>query len=217
MTEIKLTKRYPQSRTEDIVDAYMRGWNNALDAVQNGKFHIAEQTEPQRGCDADCNEDCNECARESELWRAEQTEPQKCDDCVWSVCNYNKVDWERAEQTEPQTDCGDFADRLAYERGVKHAWEVAQKVFDSTVTFYEAKDVAKQIDKDINVRGKWETPPKFEHKGVITTCVSVPAFLLKDEPQLIKDCTTCKYHEAVSVVCGRCDRHHSKYEPQTEK
>ena len=47
MTEIKLKKRYPQSRTEDIVDAYMRGWNDALDAVQNGKFHIAEQTEPQ--------------------------------------------------------------------------------------------------------------------------------------------------------------------------
>lgn len=50
-------------------------------------------------------------------------------------------------KTEPQTDCGDFADRLAYERGVKHAWEVAQKVFGSTVTFYEAEDVAKQIDK----------------------------------------------------------------------
>ena len=48
---------------------------------------------------------------------------------------------------EPQADCGDFADRLAYERGVKHAWEVAQKVFDSTVTFYEAEDVAKQITK----------------------------------------------------------------------
>ena len=49
MTEIKLTKRYPQSRTEDIVDAYMRGWNDALDAVQNGKFHIAEHTEPKCG------------------------------------------------------------------------------------------------------------------------------------------------------------------------
>ena len=42
MTEIKLTKRYPNSRTEDIVDAYMRGWDDALDAVQNGKFHIAD-------------------------------------------------------------------------------------------------------------------------------------------------------------------------------
>ena len=35
---------------------------------------------------------------------------------------------------------------------------------------------------------KWETPPKFEHKGDITTCVSVPMFLIKDalvedEPQ----------------------------------
>ena len=58
---------------------------------------------------------------------------------------------------EPQADCGDFADRLAYERGVKHAWKVAQKVFDSTVTFYEAEDVAKQIDKDINVRSKDES------------------------------------------------------------
>ena len=47
MTEIKLTKRYPNSRIEDITDAYMRGWNDALDAVQNGKFHIADapQTE----------------------------------------------------------------------------------------------------------------------------------------------------------------------------
>ena len=63
----------------------------------------------------------------------------------------------KMEQVDkPQTDCGDFADRLAYERGVKHAWEVAQKVFDSTVTFYEAEDVAKQIDKDINVRSKDE-------------------------------------------------------------
>ena len=35
---------------------------------------------------------------------AEQTEPQTCDDCIWSVCNYNKVDWEQAEQTEPQFD-----------------------------------------------------------------------------------------------------------------
>ena len=48
MTEIKLTKRYPQSRAEDIVDAYMRGWNDALDAVQNGKFIINDdrKTEP---------------------------------------------------------------------------------------------------------------------------------------------------------------------------
>ena len=68
MTEIKLTKRYPNSRTEDITDAYMRGWNDALDAVQYGKFIIKddrktepsgykmkpiEQTEPQIRLDKD--------------------------------------------------------------------------------------------------------------------------------------------------------------------
>ena len=39
----------------------------------------------------------------------EQTEPQTCDDCIWSICNYNK-----AFENEPQTcsvngrpyDCG---------------------------------------------------------------------------------------------------------------
>ena len=40
-----------------------------------------------------------------------------------------------------------------------------------------------QVDKDINVRSKWETPPKFEHKGIITTCVGVPMALIEDEPQ----------------------------------
>ena len=48
MTEIKLTKRYPQSRTEDIVDAYMRGWNDALDAVQKGKFIISDEPQTER-------------------------------------------------------------------------------------------------------------------------------------------------------------------------
>lgn len=44
-------------------------------------------------------------------------------------------------KTEPQTDC---------------AWKIAQTVFDSTVTLYEAEDVAKRIDKDINVPNKSE-------------------------------------------------------------
>ena len=63
MTEIKLTKRYPQSRTEDIVDAYMRGWNDALDAVQNEKFIINDdrKTEPKtEKCDRP-QMDCENC------------------------------------------------------------------------------------------------------------------------------------------------------------
>ena len=76
-------------------------------------------------------------------------------------------------EDEPQTDYGDFADRLAYERGVKHAWEVAQKVFDSTVTFYEAEDVAKQIDKMAIGKRSDATADKYNLYGKTTT----------DEPQ----------------------------------
>ena len=83
MTEIKLTKRYPQSRTEDIVDAYMRGWNDALDAVQNGKFHIneAEQTEP-----------------------SDSEKPNNCDDCKWwfGYCHLEECEYEPKTQTETQ-------------------------------------------------------------------------------------------------------------------
>ena len=83
---------------------------------------------------------------------------------------------------EPQTDCGDFADRLAYERGVKHAWEVAQKVFDSTVTFYEAEDVAKQVDKDINVRSKDE--PQTNADQHVQHVESVEPTWTKEEHEL---------------------------------
>ena len=98
MTEIKLTKRYPNSRTEDITDAYMRGWNDALDAIQNGKFHIAdtpqtEQTEPKQGTDCTevepTTEDCSMVA-----------DNENCMDCVhfeqcttngWTDCHYMPI------------------------------------------------------------------------------------------------------------------------------
>lgn len=56
------------------------GWMFPIDSIEHGsliKFTDwrTEQTEPQRGCDADCTEDCTECAKETELWKAEQTEP----------------------------------------------------------------------------------------------------------------------------------------------
>ena len=44
-----------------------------------------------------------------------------------------------------------------------------------------------KIEPQINYK-KWETPPKFEHKGDITTCVSVPACLLEIEDELHIDC-----------------------------
>ena len=61
---------------------------------------------------------------------------------------------------------------------------------------------------------KWETPPKFEHKGIITTCVSVPLALIMDEP---KTCDTCKYadREWYEEPCNRCG-YMGRYEPQTD-
>ena len=62
-----------------------------------------------------------------------------------------------------------------------------------------------QVDKDINVRSKWETPPKFEHKGFTTTCVSVPMALANDDKCFdCNDFFTCD---------GQCDE--VEDEPQT--
>ena len=111
MTEIKLTKRYPNSRIEDITDAYMRGWNDALDAVQNGKFHIAEQTEPI--CE-NCkwaevewaDEPCENCCKNNSGFEPKHTEPTA-----------SKT--EMVEQTEPST-----------ERPYDNAWDMYVDEFD---------------------------------------------------------------------------------------
>ena len=101
----------------------------------------------------------------------------------------------RKFEDEPQTYCGDFADRLAYERGVKHAWEVAQKVFDSTVTFYEAEDVAKQIDKDINVRSKTEPATKTETQNSNLTF------------KTLEYCDICDHKGCGECVANALDEH----------
>ena len=67
---------------------------------------------------------------------------------------------------EPQKDCKKCKN---YDRCKNNRWKCC---------VYEPKEEPQ----------KWETPPKFEHKGDITTCVSVPVFLIKDalvedEPQ----------------------------------
>ena len=75
-------------RLDRIANAFER-IANALETANI--IEADRKTEPQRGCDADCNEDCTECARESELWRAEQTEP-------------TGYKMKPVEQTEPQTE-----------------------------------------------------------------------------------------------------------------
>lgn len=81
MVEIKLTKRYPQSRTEDIVDAYMRGWNDALDAVQNGKFIINDDRKTENS-----SEKPNNCEHITEDGVTCAKYPA-CDDCLDNPLN----------------------------------------------------------------------------------------------------------------------------------
>ena len=119
MTEIKLTKRYPNSRIEDITDAYMRGWNDALDAVQNGKFHIAEQTEPI--CE-NCkwaevewaDEPCENCCKNNSGFEPKQTDPSTeaitglpgpCIGCEKHICA--GCDFQKAKEAwrKSQADC----------------------------------------------------------------------------------------------------------------
>lgn len=97
MTEIKMTKRYPQSRTEDIVDAYMRGWNDALDAVQNSKFHIAEpQTNADQHIESVETMSCQECKR----WLYDDRWGWFCPLKGQDKCKYEP----KTEQTEEEND-----------------------------------------------------------------------------------------------------------------
>ena len=101
----------------------------------------------------------------------------------------------------------------AYERGVKHAWEVAQKVFNSTVTFYEAEDVAKQMtdcskcETYWNCQGQCDEIPQIEDDTPQTDWEKE-----KSEKSLCnscgKDCDTRK-RNLYMVECNR-------YEPQTD-
>lgn len=47
---------------------------------------------------------------------------------------------------------------------------------------------------------KWDAPPKFEHKGIITTCVSVPMALIED-----KRCAECRHWSYGKDICNLHD------------
>ena len=58
---------------ESLADRKTEPTSSKMEQVDKD-INVRSKTEPQRGCDADCNEDCIECAKETELWKAEQTE-----------------------------------------------------------------------------------------------------------------------------------------------
>ena len=46
-----------------------------------------------------------------------------------------------------------------------------------------AEAVVQKLRAEQTEPQKWETLPKFEHKGITTTCVGVAMALVEDEPQ----------------------------------
>lgn len=115
MTEIKLEKRYPHSRTEDITDAFMRGYQQGCeDGYKKKEFdrdgdcfgckyiglrYIEGATPRCEGC----------CRNYADGYVAEQTEPQTDEDCDY--CKMTHKYWyehcdicKRKPKDEPQTE-----------------------------------------------------------------------------------------------------------------
>ena len=142
MTEIKLTKRYPHSRTEDIVDAYMRGWNNALDAVQNGKFHIADTPQTETQTETQNSNLTFEKRTMRDCYNCKKFETE--DECI--ECHYEPKD-------EPKLE-GIW--NAGYKTGYDKGYKDAQKVKDSQGL---VNDLVKAFCED----GTW-----LERQGVYT-------------------------------------------------
>ena len=114
MTEIKLKKRYPQSRTEDITDAFMRGYEQGKkDGLKVGKQIVLgafetyitadRKTEPQTG--RVMLDGYKLIMSLNDWWYSsfgyEETEESKA---IKKVIDKVEKYVEQAEQTEPQTE-----------------------------------------------------------------------------------------------------------------
>lgn len=104
MTEIKLTKRYPQSRTEDITDAFMRGYEQGrTDGLKVGRQIIlavvesylteSKQTETTGRQNKRKTESDSEKPNNSTISKTEQVETMSCQECKHWDCLIN-ADWE---------------------------------------------------------------------------------------------------------------------------
>ena len=166
----------------DAIDYKHYQLHDKSEEFLNGVVYMAERIEEAPSIDI---VRCKECRyKDMELcamYKLVAAGVRRYDD----FCSYGERKDEPKTQTKTQNSNLTFEkDECAkeYEElGLKELKELieADRKTEPTISKME------QVDKDINVRGKWETPPKFEHKGEITTCVSVPACLLEieDEPQ----------------------------------
>lgn len=103
MTEIKLTKRYPHSRTEDITDAFMRGYEQGKkDGLKVGKQIVLGAFETYITADRKTEPNCSEFPNNSTISKMEQVETMSC-----AECKHRPIGAEICEEPchyEPQTD-----------------------------------------------------------------------------------------------------------------
>ena len=106
MTEIKLKKRYPHSRTEDITDAFMRGYEQGKkDGLKVGKQIVLGAFETYITADRKTeplDKDINVRSKD------EPQKPSDDDETIQAIAHLQKVGWLQEHDralTEPQTDC----------------------------------------------------------------------------------------------------------------
>ena len=76
------------------------------DTTLGGEYFLADTPQTERMCDADCNEDCTECAKESELWQTDCTEPIECKCCTKHICYGCEHQAKKEAWRKAQADCG---------------------------------------------------------------------------------------------------------------
>ena len=112
-----------EQMAEDIADAsqkeYKRGRLDALNELkayirEMGAYDTADTPQTKRiktpdYCDICNHNGCDNCIANNldeycvpSGYAPKDTPQTDCDKCIWSVCNYNKVDW---DADTPQTDC----------------------------------------------------------------------------------------------------------------
>ena len=158
------------------------------------------KTEPS---DSEKPNNCETCLYRSAPWDA-----PICDSCTMADSHYEKDEF--APKTEPQIIACPIQDNEAwtyedYQRGIAYAWSVAQKVFGSTVTFYEAEDVAKQIAMD---------EPQAE---LVNDSQILVKDLVDDEfNPYDEECRRCKHLKLKCEFIPTYCKFESRDEPQTE-
>ena len=97
------------------------------------------------------------------------------------------LDWLADRKTEPQTNADQHVQHVGSVESVEPTW--TKEEHEAFYTFLwnvinpnEMQDYIEMFETKDEPQ-KWEKPPKFEHKGIQTACVSVPMALIEDEPQ----------------------------------